>query len=292
MEIVKNIEGAGTDSVSVSVGVKDVRAKNQRKSGRVELRHDDDRDYIGVEGTYVARLDEEWSVLLRDSARFDWDRDKEEMQVNNTFSVGLSLRPRRNNKHSMLFLYENKMARGFDAEEDCNKHILSTHQSYQIDETVIMSGRVGNKYEKCSNNGVDAHTNTTLMDGRLIWDINKRFDADLHGGVLATNGFGEKQYSAGLGVNYLVQQNLRVGAGYNIKGFEDEDLDSEGYNKQGVYIGLQYKFDEKNLGWLSGEQQQERNRVEMPGESPAIPKNRVEGSGTKNAIGDIFGSWF
>jgi uncharacterized repeat protein (TIGR01451 family) len=292
MEIVKNIEGAGKDSVSVSVGVKDVRAKNQRKSGRVELRHDDDRDYIGVEGTYVARLDEEWSVLLRDSARFDWDRDKEEMQVNNTFSVGLSLRPRRNNKHSMLFLYENKMARGFDAEEDCNKHILSTHQSYQIDETVIMSGRVGNKYEKCSNNGVDAHTNTTLMDGRLIWDINKRFDADLHGGVLATNGFGEKQYSAGLGVNYLVQQNLRVGAGYNIKGFEDEDLDSEGYNKQGVYIGLQYKFDEKNLGWLSGEQQQERNRVEIPGESPAIPKNRVKGSGTKNAIGDIFGSWF
>ena len=292
MEIVKNIEGAGKDSVSVSVGVKDVRNKNQRKSGRVELRHDDDRDYVGVEGTYVARLDEEWSVLLRDSARFDWDREDEDLQVSNTFSVGLSLRPRRNNKHSMLFLYENKLERGFNAADDCNKHILSTHQSYQINEAVTISGRVGNKYEKCSNNGADISTNTTLMDGRLIWDIDKRFDADLHGGVLATDSFGEKQYSAGLGVNYLVQQNMRIGAGYNIKGFEDKDLDSEGYNKQGVYIGLQYKFDEKNLGWLSGEKQSDRNRVEVPGESPAIPKTKIEDSGSKGSIGDIFGSWF
>ena len=292
MEIVKNIEGTSKDSVAVSVGVKDVRDKNQRKSGRVELRHDEDRDYVGVEGTYVARLDEEWSVLLRDSARFDWDRDEEDLQVSNTFSVGLSSRPRRNNKHSMLFLYENKIKRGFSGEEDCNKHILSTHQSYQVDEAITISGRLGDKYEKCSNKGSEAHTNTTLMDGRLTWDINKRFDADLHGGVLATDGFREKQYSAGLGVNYLVQQNMRIGGGYNIKGFEDKDLDSEGYNKQGVYIGLQYKFDEKNLGWLSGEQEQDRNRVEMSGESPAIPKTRVEGSGSKGSISDVFGSWF
>ncbi len=292
MEIVKNIEGEGKDSVSVSVGVKDVRNKNQRKSGRVELRHDDDRDYVGVEGTYVARLSDEWSVLLRDSARFDWDRDKEDLQVNNTFSVGLSLRPRRNNKHSMLFLYENKLERGFDANDDCNKNILSTHQSYQIDETITISGRLGDKYEKCSSGGVNATTNTTLMDGRLIWDINKRFDADLHGGMLSTDSFRERQYSAGLGVNYLLQQNMRVGAGYNIKGFEDEDLDSEGYNKQGVYIGLQYKFDEKNLGWLSGEKQHDRNRVEIPGESAAIPKNKIEDSGGKNSVNDIFGSWF
>ena len=296
MEIVKNIEGAGKNSVALSVGVKDVRNKNQRKSGRIELRHDDDRDYVGVEGTYVARLDEEWSMLLRDSARFDWDRDAEDLQVDNTFSVGLSLRPRRNNKHSMLFLYENKMQRGFNSKDDCNKHILSTHQSYKIDEAVTISGRLGNKYKKCSNDGSDISTNTTLMDGRLIWDINKRFDADVHGGVLATNGLKERQYSAGLGVNYLLQQNMRVGVGYNVKGFEDEDLDSEAYNKQGVYLGMQYKFDEKNLGWLSGEKQPDRNRVEMPMTTSIDTtnnKNKIEdGSKKEKSVLDVFGSWF
>ncbi|MCK5810297.1 MAG: hypothetical protein KAH00_04365, partial [Cocleimonas sp.] len=195
-------------------------------------------------------------------------------------------------KHSMLFLYENKLERGFNAADDCNKHILSTHQSYQISESVSISGRLGSKYEKCSNGGVDVSTDTSLADGRLIWDINKRFDADIHGGILATDGLREKQYAAGLGINYLVKQNIRVGAGYNIKGFEDNDLDREGYNKQGVYVGMQYKFDEKNLGWLSGEKQHDRSRVEMPGESAAIPNNGVEASGSKNAIKDIFGSWF
>ena len=297
MEIVKNIEGSGKDSVAVSVGVKDVRNKNERKSGRVELRHDDESDYIGVDGTYVSRLSEEWSMLLRDSARFDWEKNKEKLQLSNTFSVGLSLRPRLNNKHSMLFMYENKMKRGFSAKDDCNKHILSTHQSYQIDESVTISGRLGNKYEKCNRGSVDITTNTTLMDGRLIWDIDKRFDADIHGGMLATDGFKERQFSAGLGLNYLLQQNMRVGIGYNIKGFEDEDLDSEAYNKQGVYVGMQYKFDEKNLGWLSGEKQEDRNRVEIPMTNSATKatnnKNKIEDDSTeKNSVLDTFGKWF
>ena len=287
LEVVKNIEDSTKDSVSVSLGAKDLRDKNARKSGRIEVRHTDKRDYVGVEGTYVSRLDEEWSMLMRDSARFDWNREKEELGFNNTFSIGLSLRPRNSNKHSMLFLYENKVKRGFGAEEDCSKNILSTHQSYNISETLTISGRLGDKYTVCSDEGVSTHSNTGLVDGRLIWDINKRFDIDLHGGVLTTNYFKERQYSAGVGLNYLVRENLRVGAGYNIKGFSDEDLDSEGYNKQGVYVGMQYKFDEKDLGWLSGEQQPDRNRVEIPTNNNYIDNDRPK----KGAL-DTVKSWF
>ena len=29
-----------------------------------------------------------------------------------------------------------------------------------------------------------------------------------------------------------------------------DDLDPEGYNVEGLYIGLEYKFDEDDLGWL------------------------------------------
>ena len=91
-----------------------------------------------------------------------------------------------------------------------------------------------------------------IVDGRLIWDINNRWDIDVHGGVLGTDSMNEMQYSAGIGVNYLVRENLRIGGGYNVSGFEEDDLDTEGYNKEGVYLGLQYKFDEKSLNWLSG----------------------------------------
>jgi len=296
LEIVNSIKGAGKDSVAVSVGFKDVRSKNERKTARIEVRHDDKRDYYGAEGTYVARLDEEWSILLRDSLRVDLP-DEGEDQYSNTFSVGLAHRPRMNNKHSMLFLYENKLKRGFEDEGDCDKHVLSTHQNYEIDEAITISGRVGGKYEKCSKGDADITTNAALVDGRVIWDIDNRLDADVHGGMLTTNSFKERQYSAGLGLNYLLQENMRVGLGYNVKGFEDKDLDTEGYNKQGVYVGMQYKFDEKNLGWLSGEKQPDRNRVEMPMTNhidTTNNKNKIEDSSRKNEKSalDIFGSWF
>ena len=62
-------------------------------------------------------------------------------------------------------------------------------------------------------------------------------------------------YSLGAGVNFLVKENLRLGVGYNVVGFKDEDLDPESYNDEGFHIGLQYKFDENSLNWLTGEKQ-------------------------------------
>ncbi len=253
LEVINSLKGNGKDSVALSVGLKDTRDSNNRKLLRLETRHDSDRDYYGIEGSYVGRLDEQWSVLARDSLRID-NPDDGATKYTNTFTVGFARRPRTDNKHNMLFLYQNKMERGYDADGDCDTHILSTHQSYLIDEDKTLSGRLGGKNERCTKGGTSSSSNAVVMDGRFIWDITNRFDGDVHGGLMGTNGFGEIQYSAGMGINYLMKKNLRVGAGYNFKGFEDDDLDAEGYNKQGVYIGLQYKVDESSLDWLSGQQ--------------------------------------
>jgi uncharacterized repeat protein (TIGR01451 family) len=249
VELVTGLKGATNDSVAVSLGVKDVRDTNSRKLARLEARHDDTRDYYGAEGTYVSRIDERWGALVKDTLRVT-DPSTGTTQYSNVFSVGLASRPRTDNKHNMLFLYQNKEERGFD-DGDCSAHVLSTHQNYETDKDKTISGRVAGKTEKCEKGGISSTSEAVLLDGRYIWDVTNRWDVDLHGGVLATNRFGEKQYSIGLGANYLVRKNLRVGIGYNVKGFAEDDLDSEGYNKQGVYAGLQYKFDEKDFAWAT-----------------------------------------
>ena len=246
LEIVRSIEGSGKSSVAASVGLKDSRDANSKKTMRLEARHDDDRDYYGLEGSYVGRLNEEWSLLARESARIDIP-DAADKRYNNLFTIGLAHRARKNNKHNMLFLYQNKLDFGADAEGDCMNHILSTHQSYEVDGQSTLSGRLGGKYEKCSKDGTDSISNAVVLDGRYLWDINNRWDVDIHGGVLATNNLAEKQYSLGAGLSYLVRENLRVSVGYNVKGFEDDDLDAEGYNKEGVFFGIQYKFDENSF---------------------------------------------
>ncbi|CAA6824133.1 MAG: FIG00922043: hypothetical protein [uncultured Thiotrichaceae bacterium] len=250
VELVKNLEGDGNDSVAISMGLKDARDSNHRKLGRLEARKDDDRIYYGIEGSYVARINKDWSGLVRESLRID-DPETGETHTTSTFTVGLSHRPRTNNKHNMLFFYENKLERGNETEGDCTAHILSTHQNYEIKEDILISGRAGGKAETCEKGGVSATADALLFDGRVIWDVNKRWDVDIHGGVLGTDGLAEQQYSLGLGANYLVRENLRIGVGYNVIGFKEDDLDTQEYNKEGAYLGLQYKFDENSLEWLS-----------------------------------------
>lgn len=268
LEVVNSIKGSGKSSIAASVGFKDTRDKNSKKTARIEARHDSDRDYIGVEASYVSRLDEEWSVLARDSARIDIP-DSGDKKYNNIFTIGLSHRARKDNKHNMLFLYQNKVDIGAGVAGDCSSHILSTHQSYEIDGSRTLSGRLGGKYEKCSIGGTDSTSNAVVLDGRYLWDINNRWDVDVHGGVLATNSFAEKQYAIGAGVSYLVRENLRLSVGYNVKGFEDDDLDAEGYNKEGVFFGLQYKFDENSFLGLfdrkrwNKKQEEENKKVEL-----------------------------
>ena len=248
LEIVNNIEGSGSDSVAASIALTDKRKTDQVASLRLETRHDDDRQYYGLQADYVRRLNSKWSALIKDTLRYELPEAGDNL-IDNTFSLGLAYRPRLDNKRHALFFYQNKEERGDDS-ADCSTHILSTHQNYEIKQDVLLSGRLGGKLEDCDGVESDA----VVLDGRVTWDLTNRLDLDVHAGVLATDGFGEQKYSLGAGVNYLVRKNLRVGIGYNLTGFKDEDLDPENYNDEGLYVGLKYKFDENSLNWLTGEQ--------------------------------------
>lgn len=247
LEVVNNLDGDGNDSVAASIAITDKRSTDQIASLRLETRHDDDREYYGLQADYVKRLDSRWSVLMKDTLRYELPESGDDL-MDNTFTLGLAYRPRRDNKQHSLFFYQNKEERAGD-NGDCSTHILSTHQNYEINQDVLLSGRLGGKTEDCDGVKSDA----VVLDGRLTYDLTNRVDLDVHAGVLATDGMGEQQYSFGAGINYLLRENLRVGIGYNVTGFEDEDLDPENYNDEGLYIGLKYKFDENSLNWLTGE---------------------------------------
>ena len=247
LEIVNNLGGDGNDSIAASIAFTDKRSTDQVSSLRLETRHDDDREYYGLQADYVRRLNSNWSALVKNTLRYELPESGDDL-LDNTFTLGLAYRPRRENHRHSLFFYQNNEERGGD-NGDCSTHILSTHQNYEVNQDVLLSGRLGGKTEDCDGVKSDA----VVMDGRLTWDLTNRLDLDLHAGVLATDSLGEQQYSFGAGVNYLVRKNLRVGIGYNLTGFQDEDLDPENYNDKGLYIGLKYKFDENSLNWLTGE---------------------------------------
>ncbi|SMY38314.1 Cna protein B-type domain protein [Photobacterium andalusiense] len=246
-EYIEVIKGEGTSGVAVSLGVADVRNPNYKTTGRIEYRHGDDQDYYGILGAWVTRLSQDWSALVREEYRYI-DNAASINNWNNHLSVGVAYRPRLTNQYNMLGAYEWKVDRN-DIKRTA--HILSTHQNYQPSEDWLLSGRLGLKWEDYTD--YDQHYNSvsTIIDGRVIYYINRRWDVDFHAGVLGTDGLSSRRYSYGLGLNYLVMKNLRAGIGYNAIGFDDSDLDPQGYNLQGFYFNMMFKLDEGLFGWLS-----------------------------------------
>ena len=239
------------DSTALSVGYSDSRDANSRKLGRFETRHSKQQDYYAIDLSYVARVNEDWSGIVREDLRFTESNSGQE-QIEHVFTLGLARRPRRDNYQHMMFMYQWKE----DSEEDGNDrsaHLLSLHQNAKFGEHWIASGRLGYKYQQYDVLSTDFSSDVILLDSRITWDINRRWDMDVIAGVLATNSFDESRFALGFGFNYLIKKNLRVGVSYKFAGFRERDLDEEEYNKKGFSIGMQYKFDESIFGWLTDE---------------------------------------
>ncbi|UJF17477.1 hypothetical protein L0B53_01530 [Vibrio sp. SS-MA-C1-2] len=234
---------------AASVGIADTRHDNYKTSSRVEYRSGESQDYYGVSGAWVTRINIDWSAMVREEFRYV-DRADGDDSWSNDFSLGFAYRPRLNNRYNMLAMYEWKKEDD-DAERDV--HIASTHQNYQLTDNVTLSGRVGVKSESYRDTEIlkQVDSVSSIYDGRIIYNIDQRWDLDIHGGVLATDGFESVRYSAGAGINYLLMKNLRLGIGYNLVGFNDDDLDPQGYNLDGGYINLMFKFDEQMFDWLA-----------------------------------------
>ena len=253
IENINILEGEGRgNSWAASLGFTDDRSDTARLTGRIESRLEDTRDYFGVEFNRVARINLDWSVFTQEQLRYT-KNDGSGNDMQNIFTLGLTRRPRLTNDYHMLFMYQWKEERGPGELDDRSVHLLSTHQNLQLSDDVILAGRLGAKWEQFDVMDSRFSSLTSVMDGRLIWDLTRRYDLDVHAGVLSTNEFKENRYSLGAGVNFLLNKNLRVGVGYNVIGFDEGDLDAEGFNEQGIYFNMEYKFDESLFYWLESE---------------------------------------
>ncbi len=250
MEIIKSMEGStNNDSFAASVGVVDTRNQNSRRLFRLETRTTDDTDYFGARASYAARVNQDWTAVLTENLTYQKNVGADDT-LRHSFVAGIAKRPKLDNRHHMLLMYNWKEEDGLVSNTDRSVHLLSTHQNLQLSDRTLLSGRLGGKHNTTRFSGRTISSFSLLADVRLNFDFNRRVNVDLRGGALATDGFSEVRYSAGAGIYYLVNKNARIGVGYNFAGFSDPDLDEEEYNSHGWHFGLQYKFDEDSLKWL------------------------------------------
>ncbi len=253
VEWINTVSGNGdNDGLALSMGVQDKRHKNQRATGRVEYRNGKQQDYYGLDGAVARRLSLDWSGLLREEFRLELPKEDGKSKITkHAMTLGMARRPKLDNRQHGLYMYQWKEERGQNQADNRTVHLISTHQNRQVSSDLTLSGRIGSKWVSTALEDYRYDSQTWVTDARLTWDIDRRWDVDMRGGLLAVDGTDSMRWSAGIGVYYLVVRNLRVGAYYNVVGFSDKDLDSEEYNAEGVHLSMQFKFDESLFDWFT-----------------------------------------
>jgi len=241
LEVVKVTEGENLqDAIAASMTIKDSRDKNHRKSLRVETRQGENSDSYTLDGRYLARFDDVWSGLVKEELRVTIDNTGS--YGNSLFTLGLTQRQRDDGQHNSLYLYQWKEDWGINKRSHRTVHLLSTHQHYQVDDYFALSARLGGKIQTLYVAGEEYRIDTILLDGKILYELNDKMDVFIRAGLLASEHFNERQHSVGTGISVTLKENLRVSVGYNQSGFNDEDLDHNKLNKEGVFVNLRLKL--------------------------------------------------
>ncbi len=245
LEVMNYMQGSGKeDSVAASVAIADTRNKAAKKLMRLETRRTKSEKYYGVNASYVAKVNENVTGMVSDQLRYTDYADKDSA-IQNTLTVGGAYRPKAGGPYNALYSYKWKK----DTAADENTHVLSTHQHYRVNKKTDVSGRVGAKRGSLKEGDMSVKSTSFMAAGHLQKDVTDKLGVDVHAGVMST-GDSNRRYIAGAGVHYNVMKNVRVGAGYNVSGVKDDDLDPNGTYQQGAYVGLQMKVDEDMFKWL------------------------------------------
>jgi len=119
--------------------------------------------------------------------------------------------------------------------------------NYRPRKDLQVSLQYGAKYvrDTIGDRGYVGFTDHTGFETR--YDITRSWDIGLRGSLLHSWHGGQFDYSCGPSTGYNLFENIWVGIGYNVWGFEDADFSSAAYTAQGPYVRFRMKFDQQSV---------------------------------------------
>ena len=245
-ERVQTLDGSARTATAYALGLESTVHEGAKSSIRGEYREDDAASAFLGTLAYTRKLSRDWSVLLRDLYnRTDAVSLATGVHTQNRGIVGLAYRDTNTNLWNTLLRWENKFERDTGVLDPFTRRtqIVSMHTNYHPRRPLTLSGHIAAKWVAEQFTGVDDNFDAYLLGGRVMYDLTERWD----GGLVANTLFGGGTRQHGLGVEsgYAIIDNLWLSLGFNFTGFSDDDLVDSDYTRQGVYLRIRFKFDEK-----------------------------------------------
>ena len=250
---IRQATGVQQEATALSLGVDYAHDAFNKVNGKLEYRTSDvQNQWLGTLA-YTRNLSENWSALGREAYIRSEGRGLDlvkGIQLQNQLQVGLAYRDVTTGRWNGLMRLENRINRSSITADlkDEETWIFSLHGTYRMARDWTWAGQLAAKHgsQTIINDGSYNIYSGRLASGRVIWDINDRFDASLYGSYGRDNG--QKVTGVGIELGTKVVQNLWFSAGYTKGRFADVDQFSANTSWSGWHARLRYKFDENSLG--------------------------------------------
>jgi hypothetical protein len=243
-ERIHSLEGRDDgDATAIALGLAWTRNSRWKGTARAEYRHSATRNTFLNSFGLASKIDENWSFLGRtllhlNDVRGGSDGD----DLLGRLQMGFAYRPTQTNRWNALGRYELEFEQDRDAGFRNRRlvHIASLHADYQPRRRLRTNGRYAVKWVDERSSGLDAGAWSHLASGRLTYDVTDRFDAGLLTGALFNGDLASVQYALGAELGYLLTKNLWLSLGYNLFGFQDDDLAGADYSNPGGYLRFRF----------------------------------------------------
>ncbi len=227
-----------------------------RYSSVLEYRTDrgaDTRETWTTRNTASYQVSEDWRVLGRLSASVSNTTaatgDAEFVEV----ITGAAYRPVDNDRLNMLFKYTylydtgtpgqvGAAASALDYEQI--SHVVSVDAIYDVTPKLSVGGKIGGRFGSIRDtalNGPWIDSDATLAIARVDYRVSQSWDVLGEYRVLDTQAANASQAGALVGVYRRFDENVKLGAGYNMTDFSD-DLTNQSYSSEGWFVNLIGKY--------------------------------------------------
>ncbi|MFZ5563587.1 MAG: OmpA family protein [Thermodesulfobacteriota bacterium] len=213
-------------------------------NSRAEFRHSETDDKYGLM-TGVFGEPEDGLGLSASFRLFDTETVAGTDTTAADLRFGLARRPR-NTAWIVLdrldLVYEKETGGSSDLES--RRVINNLNANFKPDGRLQASFQYGAKYvfETIDDGDYGGYTDLVGIEAR--YDITRRFDVGVHGGMLHSWNSGQFDYLTGASLGCDIVKNFWLSFGYNFTGFTDKDFSAANFTAQGPFIQFRVKFDQ------------------------------------------------
>ncbi|MBP9786487.1 MAG: DUF11 domain-containing protein [Acinetobacter sp.] len=237
-----------SDSTAASLGLEYLKNPNWKAVARIEARWSDQSDTILNNLGIAYKYSDDVTLLAKNVVSLtDSKNQNSGDRLVDRFQLGLAYRDTEHNRFDALakveYRYDDNKT---DLSNPYLKHvyIFSNHLNYHPTRDLTFSGQYAVKNVDATFSGLESSGMTHMFSARAMYDINERWDAGVHTGVLWSDMSSGRRVLVGGEVGYLVAANLWLSGGYNFSGYKDDDLADSDTTIQGAYVRFRFKFDE------------------------------------------------